>query len=103
MNGVKPNKENQRRFEIIRDIGCIVCKIEGKESVPCTWHHLDGQKNQEKHKLTIGLCYEHHDSKKDTLRYTSVHPYKARFEMRYLPLRELLEYQNLLIKEYENT
>ena len=101
MNGVKPNKENQRRFEIIREIGCIVCKRYHLTWSPCTWHHIDGQKSQKKHKLTIGLCYMHHDGKQDNRIYTSRHPFKKTFEKRYGTEQELLEYQNRLIEEYE--
>ena len=104
MNGITPNKANKRRFEIIREIGCIICKMELGVFSPCTWHHIDGQKNQEKHKLTIGLCEKHHDADQKYPKsqdYVSRHPNKRVFERRYGSEQELLEYQNRLIEEYE--
>ena len=83
--------------------GCIVCRREGWGNVPCTWHHMDGQKSQEKHKLTIGLCTRHHDGDQKFPKsplYTSRHPNKFRFEERYGTELELLAYQNELLADY---
>ena len=91
----------QRRRDIIADIGCIICLREGVRESPCAWHHIDGQKSQAKHKLTIGLCYNHHSAGLFSQRCVSRHPYKTMFQTKYGTEQELLEYQNRLIKEYE--
>jgi hypothetical protein len=96
VKGVTPNKENQRRFEIIVELGCIICKRNGVYTPPQI-HHIDGCKNQEKHAKTIGLCYFHHMADQQNPpnpAYTSRHPNKAAFERRYGTEETLLKYQN---------
>ena len=96
MNGCKPNKANRLRFDKIQEIGCIVCKRQWRLSSPCTWHHIDGQKSQDKHKLTFGLCAAHHTTGGYGM---ALHAGKARFEELYGTEKELLEYQNQLLGE----
>ena len=59
-----PTKEQQARFDAIKAIGCIVCRMRGMHSVPCEIHHLTvGGKHGQKrrgHDFTIGLCGYHH-------------------------------------------
>ena len=103
MNGIPANKANKRRFEIIREIGCIICKKDSYFSPPQI-HHITGCRTQEDHKRTIGLCYYHHMADQQypkSTNYISRHPRKKMFEMRYGTEQELLEYQNRLIEEYE--
>lgn len=59
-----PTKAQQRRFERIKEIGCIVCRDNGFGYVPCDIHHmtiggLHGQKRLG-HDYTFGLCKWHH-------------------------------------------
>lgn len=101
MNGIKPNKEMRKRRDAIIEIGCIVCRKDNRGYVPCTWHHMDGQKTQEKHLLTIGLCVDldrgHHGPNNNP---NSRHNNKFRFERLNGTEVELLEYQNELIQKY---
>lgn len=95
-----PDKAMRRRRDIIAEIGCIVCLREGVRDSPCTWHHLDGQKTQAKHELTIGLCtseWGHHGPNNNP---ESRHNNKAAFEAKHGTEQELLEHQNKLIEEY---
>jgi len=73
--------------------------------MPTQIHHINGSKNQDSHKNTIGLCYFHHmadQQQPKTKNYVSRHPYKKQFEAEYGTEQELLEYQNRLIEEYGN-
>ena len=103
MKGVTPDKENQIRFEIIREIGCVVCKKYKGVYTPPQIHHLSGCKDQEAHKRTIGLCYWHHMADQQTppaKEYTSRHPNKKAFERRYGSEETLLYATNRAIKKY---
>lgn len=54
---------DDNRFAIIRDIGCLAHLIDGWPEVPCQIHHElddDGQRFDDEHRHTIGLCPWHH-------------------------------------------
>lgn len=59
-----PTKAQALRFDAIKDVGCIACRLRGMRSVPCEIHHLTvggrhGQKRRG-HDFTVGLCSWHH-------------------------------------------
>ena len=90
------NKEDKTRFDLLSQLGCIVCARERGIFTPPEIHHINGRTgngNQE----TIGLCYFHHREGSDCQEYTSRHPYKARFIARYGTEAELLEATNKLL------
>ncbi|MCK5603611.1 recombinase [Candidatus Pacearchaeota archaeon] len=101
MKGKTPNKANKRRFDVISQIGCVVCKKHLRVFSPPEIHHIDGRKSQEAHKKTIGLCFHHHRGGEDGQEYTSRHPSKAAFERRYGSEKHLLAYQDRLIRKHE--
>ena len=90
------NKADTDRFDLLSQLGCIVCVRERGIFTPPEIHHINGRTgngNQE----TIGLCYFHHREGSDCQEYTSRHPYKARFEIRHGTEAELLEATNKLL------
>jgi len=100
MNGIKPNKENEKRFEDLRELGCVVCFLEGNGWTPAQIHHISGSKSQEDHKRTIPLCYLHHigdQQNPSNSAYVSRHPNKYRFEAEYGQEVELLAATNALL------
>ena len=60
----KPTKAQQSRFEAIKTLGCIACRLAGIGNVPCDVHHMTvGGKHGQKrlgHDYTFGLCKWHH-------------------------------------------
>ncbi len=105
MKGKGLTKADKARHDIMRDIGCIICKdLEGCFT-PTAIHHIDGKTKAGAHQKTLGLCFWHHmadQQQPKTPAYTSRHPDKTAFEARYGSEAELLERQNELIAEYEN-
>lgn len=59
-----PTKSQKARFNAIKEVGCIVCRLMFRGWVPCHIHHLTvGGKHGQKrrgHDFTIGLCPWHH-------------------------------------------
>ena len=71
MKGRNPTKVEQYHMDKVQQLGCIVCR--------------------NAHMKVLPLCYEHHRSGIDCERYTSRHPFKAKFVSRYGTEEELLE------------
>ncbi len=89
------NKADTKRYQQLSDMGCIICRKEGKHTPPSI-HHINGRTgngNQE----TIPLCYSHHQEGSDCEAYTSRHPWKARFIKRYGSESSLLDEVNQII------
>lgn len=80
MNGRKPNKAEQHWLDFITDYGCVVCANELLGDSPAEVHHFNGGSN---HLDTIPLCYLHHREGSNNDQYTSLHPHKAAFSLRY--------------------
>jgi len=98
MKGKTPTKSEKQRFDIICQIGCVVCKREYGLYSPCSIHHIDGRTKPGSHLKTIGLCGHHHQ----TGGYgVALHAGKKEFEYHHGTEAELLEYQNKLIAEYD--
>jgi hypothetical protein len=59
-----PTAAQQRRFVLIKEIGCIACRVLGIVEQGCEIHHqtLGGKAGQRRlgHDYTIGLCTWHH-------------------------------------------
>ena len=88
-------KADKQRYQALVELGCIICKQEGKYTPPQI-HHINGRTgngNQE----TIPLCYYHHMEGSNDECFTSRHPWKARFIQRYGPEQDLLKEVNELI------
>jgi hypothetical protein len=59
-----PTAAQVRRWDRIREKGCIACRMDGRGYVPTTVHHLTvgGRHGQRRrgHDATVGLCPWHH-------------------------------------------
>ena len=100
--GRNANKAERERFDKLYELGCIVCRNEGKGFVPTAVHHIDGQSKKGAHLKTIPLCGRHHQIKDNQKpkRWISIHgDGKKPFEQRYGTQYELLEQVNNLINE----
>jgi len=97
LKGRAPTAEERRWLDAICQLGCIVCLREHGVYSPAVPHHIDGKTKPGAHKLTIPLCYPHHQGGKDCAEYTSRHPHKARFERRHGTENELLTYCQELV------
>ena len=98
MNGHKPTKEAAWMAAVI-DLGCIVCRNDLSIFSPCEIHHIDGSKKPGAHFETIGLCFPHHRKGNHTIKYTSHHPHKYQFQLRYGSEKSLLKQTQELIGE----
>lgn len=59
----KPTKAQQLRFDRIKAIGCIACRLHGLDKrVLCEVHHLLSGGRRRGHDFTVGLCPWHHRS-----------------------------------------
>ncbi len=59
-----PNQEDQRRFDLLKEIGCLPCSLWGYFS----WaevHHLLSGNVRRGHQYTVPLCPWHHQGKVD--------------------------------------
>lgn len=111
----KPTKEQQARFDAIKEIGCIIARIRGAGFVPCDIHHLTiGGKHGQKrrgHEFTIGLSpWSHRGYPSGGLSAEgSRQVFGPSYALQPRAFREtfgsddvLLEYQNKLIAELVN-
>ena len=81
----------------VRDLGCIICRQQGKGRRPCEIHHVYGKTKKDAHFKVLPLCFEHHrmGSDKEPI---SRHPYKARFVAAYGTEESLLDLVDDLLK-----
>ena len=49
----------QQHMEIVYQIGCVICREEGKR-VPCQVHHVAEGSSKPSDYMTAGLCDDHH-------------------------------------------
>ena len=104
-----PTKADLKRFEIIRDIGCVACILRGIYNNPPQIHHLVEGRKRLGHQYTCGLCYWHHvgglptgakqyevEERLGPSYALSPRSFKEVFGTQ----RELLEFQNELINHY---
>ena len=85
-------------MDIVSQLGCIVCRNQGRLDVPCEIHHTDGKTKKDSHFKVLPLCFEHHrmGSDKEPI---SRHPYKARFVKAYGTEQDLLNQVDELLQE----
>lgn len=72
-------------------VGCIACRIDGRQNDYVSIHHIDGRTKPGCHRKVLPLCAGHHQhgtGADKTL--IAVHPHKSRFEARYGSQAELL-------------
>lgn len=54
------NKSEQRYHDILRRIGCVICRELGNGIVPPEIHHIAQGSEQRDHHMCAGLCVSHH-------------------------------------------
>jgi len=98
---IKPNKEDKKRFDLIRQIGCIIEVDQQRCGCECAPHHVTGAGvgKKDDHQRTFGLCLWHHTANDFG---HCVHNGTQTFEENYGTQEQLLERQNILIEELQN-
>lgn len=105
-----PTKAQIRRFEIIRDFGCICCRMKGYKSLVTEVHHLLSGGRRIGHDATVGLCPWHHrgvrfdgwgPSAMVAMFGTSLALGSKPFHEQFGSDEELLAHQNTVIKRME--
>lgn len=104
-----PTKDEKKRFEAMRDIGCIACIKAGRTPPPAEVHHLLDGGVRIGHSATVGLCEWCHRGvrpfwiKTDEEAKLILGPSVAHGSRVFSPVYgndgELLEFQNRLLKE----
>lgn len=74
----------------VAQLGCIVCRQQGRGFVPCAVHHIVDGGRRVGHMFTIGLCDPGHHQNSPDPAQISRHPNKARFTAAYGNEYELL-------------
>ena len=95
-------KADRERGVKLYDLGCIVCLEFNDCYTEPAIHHIDGKTKDGCHKLTIGLCGNHHQipcNGKDKLWISRHGDGKAAFEQAYHSEVFLLQKTNELIGE----
>ena len=98
MKGRNPTAKEKRHMNMVSELGCIVCRLQGFFDVPSEIHHIEGKTKVDTHYKVLPLCFEHHRMGSD-MEPISRHPYKARFVKAYGTEYELLEKVNELVKK----
>lgn len=99
MKGRPPTASETRFMSEIAALGCIACKKDGWHNPDVSVHHIDGRTKPGAHLLVLPLCAGHHqDGTGNNPALIAVHPYKARFEVRYGAQRELLAECTAMLK-----
>jgi hypothetical protein len=86
--GRTPTAEEQRHMQRVQALGCIICRIYGKQYTPAEIHHLDGKTKHGAHKRILPLCPPHH--RLAGKGYVSWANGKKAFEEAYMPAEDLL-------------
>ena len=93
LKGKTPTMMEREHMRNVRDLGCIVCQLEGLFGVPAEIHHIEGKTKKNSHLKILPLCFNHHragyDGEKNN--FISRHPYKARFTEKYGSEYDLLK------------
>ena len=105
-----PNKKQERRFQVIADIGCLACLLDGNPGEPPDIQHLLSGGKRRGHDATIGLCPWHHRGHPKlgmtaehmrAIFGPSFHHEKRAFHEAYGSDDDLLSMQDTLIERYE--
>ena len=97
MKGRTPTKAEKEHMDKVRDLGCIICRQQGKGRRPSEIHHVYGKTKKDAYFKVLPLCFEHHrmGSDKEPI---SRHPYKTRFVAAYGTEESLLDLVDDLLK-----
>lgn len=84
LKGRTPTALESRYMAVVRDMGCIVCRLYHHVYSPAEIHHISGKTEDNAHFNIIPLCVRHHRGLETSTRYTARHQNKAQFERRYM-------------------
>ena len=74
------------------EIGCIACRLDGRENPFVSIHHTDGRTKPGCHMRVLPVCAPHHQQDDtDPLDRVAIHPNKAEFELIYGTQERLME------------
>lgn len=97
----KNNAEEQFHNDLCEVVGCIACRIDGRDNYVCSIHHMKGRTKPGCQKFVLPLCADHHQSGTGAIKITIArHPDKKRFEAAYGPEIELLQMCIAIINRY---
>lgn len=83
------NKSIKAHWDKVAALGCIACRADGISNDYVSIHHTDGRTKPGAHFKVLPLCGPHHQTGGESA--PSIHPYKARFEVKYWAQSELLK------------
>ena len=84
--------EEDRKFQReVRDLGCIICLLQGHPGTPCEIHHILSGGRRISEMAVLGLCPGHHRGGNGEGRFISRHPFRMRFERAYGTESELIQ------------
>lgn len=84
MKGRTPTADERRFMDAIAKLGCVACKKDGVDNAHVLIHHISGRTAPGAHMLVLPLCAEHHaHDDTDPAGRIGVHPFRARFELKY--------------------
>jgi len=99
VKGRNPTAKEKKHMDKVSQLGCIVCKNQGNDFVPCDIHHIEGKTKESAHFNVLPLCYRHHREGTFNGLWVSRHPWKKEFERRYGTELELLEQVKEILNE----
>ncbi len=97
---VPPNAAEKEWMGKVAELGCIVCRQQGRGFVPCAVHHIVEGGRRLGHLFTLGLCQPGHHMDSPDKSQISRHPNKARFTAAYGSEYELLWITKQLLGEF---
>lgn len=106
MKGRAPTKVQRAFWDVLCSLGCIACLKDGRRNPVVSVHHVDGRTKPWAHWLVLPLCAGHHQDGTGAPGLIAVHPYLARFQLKYgtqrdlvLECHELLEVRGIEVPE----
>lgn len=95
---IPPTAAEREWMASVAELGCIVCRRQGRGFVPCAVHHIVEGNRRLGHMFTIGLCDPGHHQNSPDAEQISRHPNKARFTAAYGSEYELLTITQDILK-----
>ena len=92
MKGRTPSAAEQKHMNIVGEMACYPCEVDGFINFYISLHHVDGRTKPGAHFKVIPLCAEHHQhTDLDPMGRIGIHPYKKRFEELYGTSEQIVE------------
>lgn len=84
MKGRAPSAAERKFMDAIASLGCLACRKDGVTNAFISLHHIAGRTAPGAHFQVLPLCAEHHQhDDTDPAGRIGVHPFRARFELKY--------------------